>query len=139
MAEVTEGAVGPKRSKTDIDELESWLETNCKEKMPVKEIIERWQYLTGHAERTTRAYLKAIARFDKIKIFRYDGVQYCLWIEGRTEGQPAVRLEKRFNVETMRTEMMEEEEPPESPTEYMQRKKREEINNVRRAMGYGDI
>jgi hypothetical protein len=132
---VDEGTKGPKRAKNDIRAFESWLKKHCKEEMPVDEIIERWQYESGHAPPKTWQYLRAIARVGKIKLFVNDGVQYCIWIEG----QQAPRLERRYNVETMQTEMMEEEEPPESATEYMQRKKREEINEVRRAMGYADI
>jgi len=81
---MTEGLLGPKRSKTDIDVLENWLKANCCEKMRVDEILERWQYLTGHEPRKTMQYLKAIARAEKIKLFRNDGLEYCIWAEGHT-------------------------------------------------------
>jgi hypothetical protein len=87
---MAEGLLGPKRSKTDIDVLENWLEANCKKKArPVAEILEHWQYLTGHEPRKTMQYLKAIARASKIRLFRSDGAEYCVW----TEGQSAVNLE----------------------------------------------
>jgi hypothetical protein len=86
---MAEGLLGPKRSKTDIDAFENWLQAHCKEKMSVAEILETWQYLTGHEPRKTTQYLKAIARASKIRLFRNNGVEYCLW----TGEQQAAALE----------------------------------------------
>lgn len=51
---------------------------------------------------------------------------------------PEKRMEERFNVETMQTEMMEQEEPPEEfkLSEYARLK---EINEVRKKMGLNPI
>lgn len=103
-----------------------WLEQFLEAKCPAKErdIVSLWQYESGQAPRKTKEYLESIRAAGKIEFFEKDRER---WVRLAGLGKP---LEKRFNTETMQTEMMEEEEPPESAIEYMQRKDREEVDRI---------
>ena len=59
---------GPKRSKSSINQFESWLKDRCKTPVDVKIIETEYQYLTGHEPRKIRQYLYAIKSSGKIRL-----------------------------------------------------------------------
>lgn len=109
-------------AKKKIRRLEKFLEAKCPAR--VRDLIGQWQYETGQAPRKTKEYMEAIRAAGKIEFFENCNED---WVRLKNHGKP---LERRFNVETMQTEMMPEEED-ENATEYMRRRSKEKENRIR--------
>jgi len=80
------------------------------------------------SERKAREYFMKEWATDNIELFKNGRVEYWRWTG------PKKKLEPRFDVDKMRSVMMEEEGPPESATEYMHRKDREKADEWKNAI-----
>jgi hypothetical protein len=122
---------GPRRSKSAIDQFESWLKERCRKgPVDVKTIEREFQYSSGHEPRKIRQYLYAIESAGKIRLQFNGGAQYCELVGDTANEETAKKVERRFNVETMSYKLMPEEED-ENATEYMQRRKEEKEERLK--------
>jgi len=126
MSSISDKLSGPTRSRNAIKELEGFLAEHCKTAKKLDEILEVFQYATGHEPRKTMQYISAIkTATGNITIFKNGFVEYIIFGTKADAIGALGKLSERFNVKTMSKELMIEEEPPESFMEHVAKKEKE--------------
>lgn len=112
---------GPKRSKSSIDQFESWLKERLRNgPVKIKTLEREYQYLTGHEPRKIRQYLYAIESGGKIQLRFTEGAECCELCSSVTKENT-----KRPHKPAQPAELDETSETP--FTDYVKRKIRKEV------------
>lgn len=85
---------GAEKSKTAIENFDSWLKKNCKEKKPLRQVLAEYQILSGHAYRKLHEWLTSLKNSKAISVFEDSGETYVICVP-----KPEVKKPKMTKIE----------------------------------------